>query len=184
MDTLRQEVLQAQQTRSDLLKWKVFLIGVIGSVGLGLAGARPTSHADLVLCAVPLTCAYVDLLSRSLNLRMLVIGAFLRQDDDPAGGTIKRYERFVHEMRAHSEQSGDGLLRSLRPSQSPFALESWAVVWSTGVISLSVLVYGFAVVKEHQGIAAGIAFMLSGVLGGALTLFGSLAYDRRSKRLA
>lgn len=76
--TLRQEILQSQQTRSDLLKWKLGLVGAIGAVGLGLAGSRVSNHADLVLCAVPLVCIYVDFLCRHLSLRILVIGVFFR----------------------------------------------------------------------------------------------------------
>lgn len=69
MQTLREEILQAQRTRSDLLKWKLGLVGVIRSVGLGLAGSRVPTHAELVLCAIPFGCVYVDLLCRHLWLR-------------------------------------------------------------------------------------------------------------------
>jgi hypothetical protein len=101
MQTLREEILQAQRTRSDLLKWKLGLVGVIGSIGLGLAGSRVPTHADLVLCAIPFVCVYVDLLCRHLSLRMIVVGAFFRETDVPGqeAATLRKYEDAVKKRR-------------------------------------------------------------------------------------
>ncbi len=37
MEKLREEILQAEQTRSDLLKLKLSLVGAIGALGLGFS---------------------------------------------------------------------------------------------------------------------------------------------------
>jgi hypothetical protein len=166
MGTLRDEILQAQRTRSDLLKWKLGLLGVIGSVGLGFAGSRTEKHADLVLCALPLVCLYVDLLCRHLNLRMLVISAFMRRTGaiDPADRMVKAYELSAQEAR----------------TMSAFALESFALNWSTAAVSLAVLVYG--VFGANLGDAR-IGFITSAVVGGLGTLAAARRFDTLSGRL-
>lgn len=50
--SLREEVVQSQKARSDLFKWKLSLIAVLGTVGLGLA--KDMKQVDLALCFIPL----------------------------------------------------------------------------------------------------------------------------------
>jgi hypothetical protein len=176
MDTLRQETLQSQQTRSDLLKAKLAFVGVIGSVGLGLAGSQVSAHADLVLCAVPLVCVYVDLLCRHLSLRILVIGAFTAAHP-PKGEereTLKAYEQFVEHRR--KAQGG---------KVDPFALEDWAVSYSTLTLSLAVVGYGVAVLIEapSENWPATAAFVLSGSVGVVVTRLGQCAYTHRREEV-
>jgi hypothetical protein len=47
LEKLRDEILQTENTRSDLLKWKLGLVGAIGAAGLGFAGSvgTPTSFS-------------------------------------------------------------------------------------------------------------------------------------------
>jgi hypothetical protein len=85
MEGLRDEILQSEGVRSDLLKWKLALAGILGAAGLGFSGSEDLRHADLVLCAIPPVCVYVDLLCLHLNLKMLVIGTFLRTMPPPLG---------------------------------------------------------------------------------------------------
>ena len=168
MEPLRAEVMQAQATRSDLLRWKLIAIGAIGSVGLGLAGARPRTHADLVLCALPPVCLYVDLLCLNLNLRMILISAYARQTlatVEPAA-TLSKYEKFVGEVRAKHD---------------PFALEGAAVWASTVLVSVVVLLYGLLGAHVHGAVAA--AFIASGATGGLGTLLATTVYDSLRKSL-
>jgi hypothetical protein len=168
MDLLRTEILQAQQSRSDLLKWKIGLVGVVGSVGLGLAGSRIPGHPELVLCAIPAVCAYVDLLCRHLSLRMLVVGAFLRSDPQSGdAATASRYETFVAQHRP------------------AFGLEDWALMWST--VGLSVAVAGFGVVTglsgAHHSIRFMVAYLVAGVAGASLTVHAGRRYRHLSTEL-
>jgi hypothetical protein len=145
MKTLREEIMQAHSTRSELLKWKLVIVGAIGSVGLGLAGANTAKHADLVLAAIPLVCIYVDLLCMNLNLRILAIASWMRKEvtDDSEQKAISRYEAF------------------LEPHRRVFALEDWAISGGTFAVSAAVVIYGIA---GADG-GASIAFVTSGAVG-------------------
>jgi hypothetical protein len=165
--TLREEIIQAHSTRSELLKWKLAIVGVVGSVGLGLAGAKTSKHADLVLAALPLICIYVDLLCMNLNVRMLVIAAWMRghETTDSEDLALKDYEQFV------------------KPLRKAFALEDWAMNWSTRVVSAAVGLYGgFGDKYGHASTGVTVVFITSGAIG----LLGSLAADywayRRNRR--
>jgi hypothetical protein len=173
MDSLRTEILQAQNTRSDLLKSKLGLVGVIGAVGLGLAGSKSSAHADLVLCAVPLLCVYVDLLCRHLSLRVLVIGTFMRRQMATPGAAretrdqqvLSAYEHHAHEARSHGA----------------FDLEDWAVTWSTAALSIAVGAYGVLILATGtaESVAAGIAFVISGLVGVLTTTGSEVVFKRR-----
>lgn len=118
METFRQEIIEAQKVRSDLLKQKLILNAVLGGVGLGLTNigalrglnaarkleklveqssstidAREIEkiqsslhsikslfdgHTYLILCLIPLVCFYIDLLCNHQDLKMLLIGRFLK----------------------------------------------------------------------------------------------------------
>jgi hypothetical protein len=176
MEKLRDEILQAQQIRSDLLKWKLVLVGPLGAVGLGLAGAPNTADADLVLCAVPLVCLYVDLLTLHLSLRILVIGAFVRG----AGETtdmpqVTAYEVFAQNARELSTESSS----DPRVWGSAFDLEDWAGWWSTVV--LSGLVFGYGLLRAFQDSPIGLAFIGSGVIGMVVSRHAKRSYDKRCK---
>lgn len=188
MGTLRQEILQSQQTRSDLLKWKLGLVGAIGAVGLGLAGSQVSTHADLVLCAVPLVCVYVDFLCRHLSLRILVIGMFFRTatvsgaTDTERGewATLRVYERYAENARDMHARKTSRL--QVRVGGSAFALEDWAVTGSTLVVSAALLIYGTLVRagSSPDHVPVGWAFIASGVLGLGATIVAQALY--RGKR--
>jgi hypothetical protein len=171
LQTLRDEILQTEQIRSDLLKWKLVLAGALGATGLGFAGARGSvTDADLILCAIPPVCLYVDLLSRHLSLRILVIGAFLRRYGAAYGAVeLARYEQHVDGAR---DLSWRPLHLPLPRRVSAFDLEDWAVSWSTIVLSGAVLVYGFTGARgEFQ-----LSFMASGGIGLGITLVAMYVY--------
>ena len=111
MEQLRSEILEAHNARSDLLKWKLVLVAGLGTIGLGLT--QEIAH-PIVLIGIPLVCAYVDLLTRHLTLRIHVIAGFLRTGDGsgPDDGFFRRYEAFV-ERTARRSRSRTG--RSTSP---------------------------------------------------------------------
>ena len=79
---LRDEIIESQKARADLFKWKIILVAAIGAAALGLGatglgGERAGTHQYL-LCLVPLVCVYTDVLCAHINLRIRVIGHFLR----------------------------------------------------------------------------------------------------------
>jgi hypothetical protein len=153
METLREEILQAQRVRSELLKWKLGLVGALGGAGLGFAGTTQLRHADLVLAAIPPVCVYVDLLCRHLSLRILVIGRFAAgsADDEGSGAAFAAYERFVERARA---------LPSTRGTRSVFALEDWALSGSSYALSAAIAAYGL-----YLWSAFSVPFVVSGVVG-------------------
>jgi hypothetical protein len=113
---LAEEILQAQNSRSSLLQWKLLSIGALGAAGLGLthnSAGTATSYIAL-LSLIPPVCVYVDLLCTNLNLRMILIGKYFAEvHKDP-------YEAFVVKHRGW------------------FALEDWALYWSTFIASAAV----------------------------------------------
>lgn len=115
-EQLSRQLIEAQKIHSDLLKWKMIVVAALGAVGLGLSGsAGETSLVKpyLVLCCIPLVCAYIDLLARHLSLRILVIAKFLRKDrEDP-------YQDFAQKAR----------------EKGAFLLESGTIVGSSILLS-------------------------------------------------
>ncbi len=165
MEKLRDEILQAEETRSDLLKWKLGLVGGIGAAGLGFAGSVNLQHADLVLCALPPVTTYVDLLAKHLTLRILVIGAFLRLQSTGESAGYQAYEDFAERAR------------NLKGGRSAFALEDWALQYSS--YGLSAAVAGYGAYQLWVGSTYGVPFVVSGVLGALVALFGNREYTRR-----
>src|SRR6476620_5919020 len=106
---LRDEIIESQKARADLFKWKIILVAAIGAAVLGVAyplgeTARAgqdelVTKREYLLCLVPLVCVYTDILCAHMNLRIRVIGQFLRihplgaVTDDSAAQVA--YENFV-----------------------------------------------------------------------------------------
>jgi hypothetical protein len=179
VESLRQEILNAQQTRSDLLKWKLGLVGALGATGLGLAGADTPGHADLVLCAVPLVSVYVDLLCRHLSLRILVVGRYLHQSGAGQRSEredLKLYETFVEE-KARQLVPQPTERREEEQRMNAFDLEDWAVSWSSVTLSLGVALYGIFVISS--AVAPAVALIASGTLGLVVTMLARESYHRR-----
>jgi hypothetical protein len=189
VESLREEILQSETVRSDLLKWKLALAGALGAAGLGFAGSDDLRHADLVFCAIPPVCVYVDLLSLHLNLKMLVIGTFLRQLG--AGGPaddIQRYEGFVDGKARQLAITRPRFLGELRlpdwarrmllgketARSSAFDLEDWALSLSTVALSLALIVYAFFADWPFW-----LPFALSGTAGLVATAIGHWQFAKR-----
>ena len=189
MQVLRDEILQSESVRSDLLKWKLALAGALGAAGLGFAGSDDLRHADLVLCAIPPVCVYVDLLCLHLNLKMLVIGTFLRRTASAAEtADIASYEAFVDAKARQlviARPRFVGWIRlpgwvrrwflgkdSDRPSA--FDLEDWALSLSTFALSAALIVYAF-----WQESPFWVPFALSGIAGLTATAVGNWQFAKR-----
>src|ERR1700736_1282309 len=106
---LRTEIIEAQKARSDLFKWKIILVATLGAVALGL-GPPPAGSAasrfsnDYLLCIIPFVCLYVDILCSHMNLRMLVIGHYLRlahlKRKDPNDAEYEDFAQAARSMKA------------------------------------------------------------------------------------
>ena len=69
---ISQEVIESQKSRSELLKWKIIVVSILATVGLGVS--KDIEKLELAFCLIPLVCAYVDALCLHLNLRIFSIG--------------------------------------------------------------------------------------------------------------
>jgi hypothetical protein len=178
MDKLRDEILQAQNIRSDLLKWKLGLVGAIGAAGLGFAGSAKLQHADLVLCALPPVAVYVDLLALHLTLRMLVIGAYFRTSDAPEARAYREYEKLARDAR-NPDRARDA--RERGRGGGAFRLEDWALSYSTYALCAAVAGYGvYQLVDESM---YGVPFVLSGAVGAAAAYFGREQYKEEREKV-
>lgn len=115
---LPDEIIDAHQSRADLLKWKFILVAALGAVALGLG--EKSSPAPLLLALIPWVCLYVDLLCSNLNLRQIAIGTFY------ARSRKESYECFVQQHR------------------SVFDMEDWALYDSTYIICIILSAIGLA----------------------------------------
>ena len=85
MSGLRDEIIEAEKARTDLLKWKLIIVSGLGGAGLGFTGQSSVPGALYVLLLIPAVCLYVDLMCRHLTLRIMVVGTSC----DSKGGTRK-----------------------------------------------------------------------------------------------
>lgn len=160
MDTLRNEILESQKVRSDLLKWKLIIISALGAAGLGLSGSFDTINASLVLCIIPFACAYVDLLCRHLSLRNKAIGIFLSKQE-----SVKSDDNLVFQYELFYNSIADKVWKKE-------SFESFAVYWASIFITiLSTIVgifsSGFLLSDGFHGLLQypTLTFIISGLLG-------------------
>lgn len=147
MSELRTEIVELEKARTDLLKWKLIGVAALGAAGLGFTEHQGGGDAYLVLALIPLVCFYVDLLCRHITLRVMVIGRFLRQT---ASGQEAAYEWFC----TQSSHMG------AKQRTSAFALEDWALEWSTYLLSGMVVLAGAGF--SPPGLAATDTLMVFG----------------------
>jgi hypothetical protein len=166
MSDLRGEIVEAQKLRADFVKWKLIITSGLGAAGLGFTEHSTLKYAYVVLTVIPFACAYVDLVCRHINLRIIIIGSFLKVCP---GGLESAYEAFVDKTRGKVDF---------------FVLEDWALQGSTIILSLAVtvagLVFQFSDTKP-DGISAGIKlmFIFSGLGGILLSLITDDLYKTR-----
>src|SRR5271165_6316276 len=129
---LRDEIIESQKARADLFKWKFISVAAIGAAALGVGAASSTAAGkpEYLMCLVPLVCVYIDMLCYHMNLRIMVIGQFLRVSPHRAAmideTQDQKYETFVHKVRR-------------LPNMDPFVFEEFALYWSTRLLSALVI---------------------------------------------
>lgn len=170
LESFKNEIVEAEKGRTDLLKWKLILIAALGAVGLGIGGDESKSSSfsslHLVLCLIPFVCVYVDLLCKHLQMRILVISKFfqLHNSENPEKemNDFQAYERFCENVR------------------SVFNLEDWAQHWSTILLSLLV---GCAAILPNIKYEDKIALIIFAALGIIITIAISLDYKNKKNNL-
>lgn len=94
---ISQEVIESQKSRSELLKWKIIVVSILATVGLGVS--KDIEKMELAFCLIPLVCAYVDALCLHLNLRIFSIGKWhtleIGKDLNKDFEYMKHYEEFI-----------------------------------------------------------------------------------------
>jgi hypothetical protein len=170
LEAFRNEIVEAEKGRIDLLKWKLILIAGIGTIGLGLGSAEkitnPILPPHLLLCFIPLVCVYVDSLCQSLQTRILVISEFFQhyqyRTSDDKMTHFHEYERFCNEVRPE------------------FHLEDWAQQGST--IGFSLVILALATTLEPLATVKGAFFMFCAI-GIVLTIFLEILQRRKHKNI-
>jgi hypothetical protein len=159
LEAFRNEIIEAEKGRMDLLKWKVLLIAGIGAVGLGFSSSEkeviPVISRHLLICIIPLVCVYVDSLCQHLQIRILVISEFFQhyqdQSKDKEMMSFQEYEEFCNKVRP------------------VFYLEDWTQQWATFACSFITLLVSLKLLWTGAWMEA-IAFFVSGVVGIGLTI--------------
>ncbi len=118
--SLRTEIIETQKATADFVKWKLIACAGVASLALGVGQQKDAPHLQLLICLIPLICAYCDLVSADLAVRILSVAAFLRTKRDV-------YECWVEERRKERWRN-------------PFTLAPMAVHGSSVAINLLILV--------------------------------------------
>jgi hypothetical protein len=171
MEAFKNEIVEAEKGRTDLLKWKLILVAALGTIGLGLSNlsstAKPILSLHLTLCLIPLVCLYVDLLCKHLQMRILVISKFFQihidtnnTDETPC---FNSYESFCEQVR------------------SVFTLEDWAQQWSTQFLSVLIRVAA-RILKLPK--TDSLVLVFSGMCGIILTILIDIAYENKKISLS
>lgn len=163
---LRTEIIETQKSSADLLKWKLIATATVASLALGLwkpAGATTASEGKLLACLMPFICAYVDLISLDLGLRIMVVASYLRdRESDP-------YEKHV---------------QSLRTGPNPFRFAPVAIHASSILVNILLIGIGLAGAAQQSWTRLEVCvFLMTGLVGLFLTIILWLAYTSRVRAL-
>ncbi len=125
IDKLRDEIIESEKARTDLMKWKLILVAAIGAAALGIGSTASTgNHPTVLLAFIPFVCLYVDAVCFHNEIRIMTIARFLRTWDKVS--VERKYEEYCTKNRSH------------------FSLESFALLWTTLSLSALVLVIGLS----------------------------------------
>jgi xanthine/uracil/vitamin C permease (AzgA family) len=133
MQKLRDEIVEAQKARLDLVKWKLIIVSALGATAIGLSPlTEKTWNSSLLglLALVPLVSLYVDSLCYHIALRTVVIGAFL------GSCRIHTLDVFAKSDELRVFHAYEKFAAMARSRHGAFSLEDWALAWSTGVLSI------------------------------------------------
>lgn len=173
---LRQEIIESQRSQAEFLKWKLIAVAAIGGLALSYTGVddpKRTFWSGLdqrfLLCLIPIICAYVDLISIHLMLRIVAIGTYLRKTKELlTNQETKDYESFLCDIRKLK-------------GGNPFLLELLALHGSSILIALLVVVFGGFITKTNS---EGWVFVVSGLGGAAFTIGLIHDFFNRVNRIA
>ncbi len=140
---LRNEIIEAEKARIDLLKWKLIVVAGLAGIGFGFFNNAPSADnsqgneiSHLALSVIPWACLYVDLLCYNLQIRMIVISLFMQNYRPSDGGNDTEgycmYEKFCDTIRG------------------AFKLEDWAMEHSTRVISGLIMLSTILIIQAHN----------------------------------
>lgn len=161
LSALRAELIETEKTGADFVKWKLIAVAAVASLALGVGQQRngdPPPRA--LICLIPLICAYVDLMSADLAVRILSIAAFLRSEGDV-------YEQWVQQRRTMRWQN-------------PFALAPMAVHGSSVAINFAVLIFAMFGTTDKPAICM---YTVAGFVGLLLAIWLWIIYVRHGHRL-
>lgn len=161
--SLRSEIVESQKSQADYLKWKLISVGAIGTISL----ASPGDKNRLLACLAPLLCAYVDLISLHLMIRIITIGAYLRERGD-------KYEVYTFALR--EKKSG----------RNPYIFEAAALHGSSLAFDVIVLVIGFvSIFTKHPFLTrpVSVTFIFCGLAGIVWTGLLFLLYSSRRREV-
>lgn len=162
--SLRSEIIESQKSGADFLKWKLIATATVASIlaGVGQKEAAP-EELHLLIFLIPLICAYVDLVSLDLAVRILTIGAYLRTHGDV-------YEQWVERVRTTE-------------GKNPFAFAPIAVHGSSLAISLTILLVGWYGRGHAWNPDRVRAYVLAGIGGAIIAVLLWHFYRSRAKFL-
>ena len=195
MDTYRQEILETQKLKYNLLQRKLVLNAVLGGIGLGLLGVRVypvagdqggtsellSHHVYLILCLIPLVCVYLDLLCHDLNLRIFVIAKFLK---DPRRIIIKKSKNQDDINNINLELKDYRFYEKLcEEEEETFSLELFALRASSIAFSLLLIILPLIIEPDKQVPSQDyVCLTISGILGILLAIWVD-SQAREKKRL-
>lgn len=166
IEKLRDEIVESEKARTDLMKWKLILVAAIGAASFGIGSNVPTgSNPPFVLLAlVPFVCLYVDAICIHTEIRIITIARFLRTGGKGSLGAnsiARKYEEYCTEFRAR------------------FSLEGFALLITTLGLSLLVFILGYTEPQALIPMAGPVPAFALGVLewsGGTGVVAGLLFY--------
>ena len=175
IEKLRDEIIESQKARTELMKWKLILVAALGgaSLGIRLKSTMDRNPPYGLLGLVPLVCLYVDAVCIHVELRIMAIGRFIRTGglgSVAADSIERRYEEYCAKNRP------------------TFSLEGVALALTTLTVSSPVLAIGIflpdIVPKTRPRVAACVERnQRVGALGILMTLLFYNHFNRRSNEL-
>lgn len=179
MEILRQEIIETQKARSELIKWKLLLVSALAAAGLGFAESGSDNNKEVLLCCIPFVCVYVDAQYVNLSLRIMGIATFFR-DVAPYVGVnqaLIEYENMMFFARGNKPRASNKLGRH--------GTQSWLVRMSSILFSGLVAVYGAVSLKwppSELSMWLKVAMICFGT-GGVVFHICLFRYNRRRRKI-
>lgn len=175
LEKLRDEIIESQKARTDLLKWKLILVAVIGGAAFGIGSEIPQGKNPpyVLLGLVPLVCLYVDAICIHNEIRIMAIARFIRR-----GGLGSIQDNSIE--RKWEEYC--------RESRSQFSLEGFALLVTTLMLSTAIYAAGAGVFdalvpRASAGEPVLTTLMWSGGVGAAAGVVFDGVYRYQMKKL-